>query len=196
MSKTLDQIVTEKGCMTMSESIQVAKKLLELADKAHETGDRILMLSPERIRIPESAGECQLLINSENAARQDSCSNESTSNDHITAAGAVGFRAPEIAVTDPERIGKQSDYYSITAIFYYCLTGKKISRFQMFRSGIPDISDVILRNQMDTHTIQPLLRILKKGLAPGLKKRYQSSAQMRKDLLELEKAMRENRWKA
>lgn len=190
MSKTLDQIVTEKGCMTMSESIQVAKKLLELADKTHETGDRILMLSPERIRIPESAGECQLLMDPETTGRQENHSNENTANDHITATGAVGFRAPEIAIPDPERIGKQSDYYSITAIFYYCLTGRKISRFQMFRSGIPDISDVIFRNQMDTHTVQLLLRILKKGLAPGLKKRYQSSAQMRKDLLALEEAVK------
>lgn len=98
----------------------------------------------------------------------------------------TGFRPPEVAMGYEERIGKQSDYYFAAAVFYYCLTGKKITRLQMFRSGIPDISGAICQNSMKDDAVGILYRILKKGLAPVLRNRYQSLEQMEEDFAKLE----------
>ena len=105
----------------------------------------------------------------------------------------VWFQPPEVAVMDPARIGKQSDYYFITAVFYYCLTGKKLSRYERFCLGVPDLSDVIARNHMDERTAKLLCGIFRKGLAHGLKNRYQSLQQLQEDFDDLEKCIREKK---
>lgn len=169
MSETVSQVTQKRKYMTMSESIQVMKKLLEITGEMHEAG--ALLIIPENIQ----------MLPDEIAMKYK--------------RSFVGFRAPEVAVMDYSRIGKQSDYYSIVAIFYYCLTGRTISRFQMFRTDIPDISDVICRNKMSENTTKILYRILKKGLAHGLRNRYQSLEQMEEDLEELEKCMEEEKGK-
>ena len=99
----------------------------------------------------------------------------------------VWFQPPEVAVMDPARIGKQSDYYFITAVFYYCLTGKKLSRYERFCLGVPDLSDVIARNHMDERKAKLLCGIFRKGLAHGLKNRYQSLQQLQEDFDNLER---------
>lgn len=101
----------------------------------------------------------------------------------------TGFRPPEVAMGYEERIGKQSDYYFAVAVFYYCLTGRKITRLQMFRSSIPDITGVICQNSMKDDAVSILYKILKKGLAPVLRNRYQSLEQMKEDFAELESVM-------
>ena len=180
MREKLSQLIQENTHMTIAESIQITKELLKIAEKMHKTVPGILVLFPDNIWIEKTMGEYQLFLDTNRIEL-------TAATDSITAAKTIGFRAPELAVTDHTRIGKQTDYYSITAIFYYCLTGKKISRFQMFYSGIPNISDVIYRNCMDKRAVQLLYQILKKGLAPTLKNRYQSGKQMENDLIKLEK---------
>ena len=193
MAKTLSQIVKKRNFLTLSESIQITKKLLKMTEKMHTQEVNILVLFPDNILVENVDGEYQLQIGTDDTSTQKKKSNDlddQIKNYQIAAIESIGFRAPELAVTDLTRIGKQTDYYSITAIFYYCLTGKKISRFQMFYSGVPDISEVIYRNCMDKRAAQLLYQILKKGLAPTLNKRYQSGTEMRDDLIKLQKYVR------
>ena len=193
MAKTLSQIVKKRNCLTLSESIQITKKLLKMTEKMHTREANILVLFPDNILVENVDGEYQLQIGTDDTNTQKKKSNnpdEQIKNYQIAAIESIGFRAPELAVTDLTRIGKQTDYYSITAIFYYCLTGKKLSHFQMFYSGVPDISEVIYRNCMDEQASLQLYKILKKGLAPTLKKRYQSGIEMRDDLIKLQKHVR------
>ena len=196
MAKTLSQIVKKRNCLTLSESIQITKKLLKMTEKIHTQEANILVLFPDNIQVENVDGEYQLQIGTDDMDDTNTQKKNSNNPDdqivnyQIAAIESIGFRAPELAVTDITRIGKQTDYYSITAIFYYCITGKKISRFQMFYSGVPDISEVIYRNCMDKRAAQLLYQILKKGLAPTLKNRYQSGKQMENDLIKLQKYVR------
>ena len=193
MKKKLSQLVQERKQIAISESIQIVKALLERTEEMHKTEQHILVLLPDHILVEKVAGEYQLLFDTGNRKTQNLFSTDSTrkiATYQTAEIESIGFRAPELAVTDLTRIGKQTDYYSITAIFYYCLTGKKISRFQMFYSGVPDISEVIYRNCMDKRAAQLLYQILKKGLAPTLNKRYQSGTEMRDDLIKLQKYVR------
>ena len=166
MPETMSPIIQKSECMTVSESIQFMKKLLEITGEMHERG-KLLNATLENM---------QILPGKENLKN---------------SVLYVGFRAPEAAVMDHTRIGKQSDYYAITAIFYYCLTGRTISRLQMFSTGIPDVSDVIYRNKISENTSRILCKILKKGLVHGLRDRYQSLKQMKEDLEKLEKCIKE-----
>lgn len=170
MPETMSPTIQKSECMTVSECIQVMKKLLEITGEMHERGN-LLTATLENM---------QILTDKENLKN---------------SVSYVGFRAPEVAVMDHTRIGKQSDYYAITAIFYYCLTGRTISRLQMFSTGIPDVSDVIYQNKMSENTSKILCQILKKGLAHGLRNRYQSLKQMEEDLEKLEKCMKEEEGK-
>lgn len=193
MKKKLSQLVQERKQIAISESIQIVKVLLERTEEMHKTEQHILVLLPDHILVEKVAGEYQLLFDTGNRKTQNLFSTDSTrkiATYQTAAIESIGFRAPELAVTDLTRIGKQTDYYSITAIFYYCLTGKKLSHFQMFYSGVPDISEVIYRNCMDKQASLQLYKILKKGLAPTLKKRYQSGTEMRDDLIKLQKYVR------
>lgn len=197
MKQTLSQLVHEKKHMTISDSIQITKKLLKITEEVHKANTNVLVLFPDNIEIENNiseSGEYLLHVKIEDMDKQEQTLSDvderNTAVYQSASVETVGFRAPELAVTDFSRIGKQTDYYSITAIFYYCLTGKKISRFQMFCSGIPDISDIIYRNCMNEHAFRILYRILKKGLAPTLKNRYQSVKQLENDLIKLEKCLK------
>ena len=190
MSKTISEIIQKKNCMTWSESVQVMRKLLEITEEAHARGNLLLALFPDNMVVQETEGGYRLAVDTGDPYRRQTAQGR-TDPEH--RAASVGFRPPEIAVMDHKKIGKQSDYYSITAVFYYCLTGRKLSRLQMFRSGIPDIADAIDRNKMNENAVKILYRILKKGLLSGLRSRYQSLKQMEEDLAELEKCMAEEK---
>ncbi len=193
MTKTVSEIMQQEKYMTLTESVQVIKALIKIIGKMHEAGCFVPVLFPDKIQIQEEKGEHRLIVDRSSFYSLYILPEQS---DFEYQIAAVGFISPEVALKDYSRIGKQSDYYSVVALFYYCLTGRKISRFQMFRSGIPDFADVISRNNMSKNAVKILYRIFKKGLSPGLEKRYQSLEQLEKDVLcfeECVEADKENR---
>lgn len=192
MTKTVSEIMQQEKYMTLTESVQVTKALIKIIGKMHEAGCFVPVLFPEKIQIQEEKGEHRLIVDRSSFYSLYILPEQSDFEYQITA---VGFISPEVALKDYSRIGKQSDYYSVVALFYYCLTGRKISRFQMFRSGIPDISDAIDRNNMSGKTVKLLYRIFKRGLSPGLEKRYQSLKELETDILCLEKCMEDEKEK-
>ncbi len=190
MMKTVSQIMQQEKYMTLTDSVQVTKELMKIIGEMHEAGYFVLILLPDKIQIREERGGRRLTVDRSSIYKLYIPPNQS---ELEYQAAAVGFISPEIALKDYSRIGKQSDYYAVAALFYYCLTGRRISRFQMFRSGIPDIADVICRNSMSETAIKALYRILKKGLSPGLEKRYQSLKQLENDILCLEKCVEDEK---
>lgn len=193
MTKTISEIMEQEKYMTLTESVQLTKALIEIIGEMHEAGYFVPVLFPDKIQIQKEKGEYRLTVDRSSFYSRYILPEQS---DFGYQIAAVGFISPEIALKDYSRIGEQSDYYSVVALFYYCLTGRKISRFQMFRSGIPDFADVIRRNNMSENAVKILYRIFKKGLSPGLEKRYQSLEQLEKDILCFEKCVeadKENR---
>lgn len=96
-----------------------------------------------------------------------------------------GYTAPEIRSGRSREIGFASDLYSVTAVFFRVLSGKPLTTFQMIRSGPPDISGCPCVS-CEPETVRSWVQeILRRGLQSIPARRYQSVAQMRRDLEEL-----------
>lgn len=186
MTEDMGQYIQRKKYLSVEESIQVVYKLIKIIQEIHETENILLCLYPDNIWIQAEDGEYLLTVKDRDLYSQKPSQRIMNTDSLITS---VGFRAPELAVMDPMRIGKQTDYYSVAALFYYCLTGKGRSRLQMFHFEFSDIGEVIARNHMDENAGKILYRIMKKGLAYGLRSRYRTLQEMVEDLEKLEKCM-------
>lgn len=96
-----------------------------------------------------------------------------------------GYTAPEVRTASRGAIGLPADLFSVTAVFYTCLTGKSLTPFDMTRREPPDVSGCApLRDALDP-VVRMVRTILKRGLCPVASKRYQSIAQMTTDFKEL-----------
>lgn len=96
-----------------------------------------------------------------------------------------GYTAPEIRSGRIREIGFASDLYSVTAVFYRLLTGVSLTSFQMIRPAPPDISGCpCVKDEPETVKVW-VQEILRRGLQTLPGRRYQSVAQMQKDLEEL-----------
>lgn len=99
--------------------------------------------------------------------------------------GKEGYMSPEVRSWKTSEIGYCSDLYSLTAVFYQCITGKRLTEMQMIRRAAPDFSDAPCLQGCPGTVVSIIRKILKKGLSAAPGYRYQSAAAMRKDLEEL-----------
>lgn len=94
-----------------------------------------------------------------------------------------GYSAPEILMGGLPV--PASDLFSVTAVFFRCLTGAALTPFQRSRPKPPDVSGCpALRDQPDT-VADMVKQILRKGLQSLPRRRWQSTAEMRRDIEEL-----------
>lgn len=96
-----------------------------------------------------------------------------------------GYAAPEVRSQTLSAIGKWTDLYSVTAVFFYCLMGRPLSSMEY--SGVLQVN--VSRCPLLTdapETVKSLVaRIVTRGLAPVAKRRYQTVDEMRMDMQEL-----------
>lgn len=95
-----------------------------------------------------------------------------------------GYTAPEVR-TASGTIGLPADLFSVTAVFYTCLTGQALTPFDMSRREPPDVSACAPLKDAPEPVARMVRSILKRGLCPVASKRYQSIAQMTTDFREL-----------
>ena len=95
-----------------------------------------------------------------------------------------GYTAPEVR-TASGAIGLPADLFSVTAVFYTCLTGQALTPFDMSRREPPDVSACAPLKDAPEPVARMVRSILKRGLCPVASKRYQSIAQMTTDFREL-----------
>lgn len=95
-----------------------------------------------------------------------------------------GYTAPEVR-TASGVIGLPADLFSVTAVFYTCLTGQALTPFDMSRREPPDVSACAPLKDAPEPVARMVRSILKRGLCPVASKRYQSIAQMTTDFREL-----------
>ncbi len=96
-----------------------------------------------------------------------------------------GYASPEVRKGDLGKIGPWTDLYSVAALFYFCLMETPLTRMQL--SGIAPVSvqtSRFLSGVPATVTAQ-VQKILAKGLAASVKRRYQSITEMLEEFQEL-----------
>ena len=97
----------------------------------------------------------------------------------------ASYTAPEIRTGNIQAAGIPSDLYSITAVFFRCLTGQALTPSQLIRRNPPDVSGCPMLSGFSDQIRKSIQKILARGLAVFPQKRYQNAAEMQKDFCEL-----------
>lgn len=183
--RSLDDELSRAGTAVIPLAHHVRRILgaLDALALFHEAGFLHLDISPDNmLLIGDGRGERVTLIdyNSVHTMRE------------IQEGAAVyfsekeGYTAPELRSRTVSRIGPCSDLYSLAAVFYRCIAGRKLSILETSRATVPDCSDSACLKGLP-ETVHSLVRcILRRGLAHTPTHRYRSIAEFRRDLEELQ----------
>ena len=162
----------------------IAVRLLNLLDALssfHKEGYLHLDIAPDNILLMGIGNRERVMLIDYNSVHYI----EAGIVDEGTLSIKAGYTAPEIRTGNLAAISQASDIYSVSAVFYYMLTGSVLTSFQMSRPFPPDVSNTAsVKEQPDT--VRNMIKnILMRGLATLSRRRYQSTAEMREDVEEL-----------
>lgn len=159
----------------------LTRRLLQLLDSLetfHSNGFLHLDVAPDNILLIGQGSREQVMLIDYNSVYDLS---GQTGPDY--ASVKEGYSAPEILMGGLPT--PAADLYSLTAVFFRCLTGAALTPFQRSRPKPPDVSgSPALRDQPDT-VADMVNQILRKGLQSLPRRRWQSAAEMRRDVEEL-----------
>lgn len=153
-------------------------RLLDSLDAFHKSGFLHLDVAPDNILLIGQGSREQVMLIDYNSVYE---LQGQAGPDY--ASVKEGYSAPEILAGGAP--SPASDLYSVTAVFFRCLTGAALTPFQVSRPKPPDVSNCsALRDQPDTVAVM-VAQILRKGLQSLPRRRWQSVAEMRLNVEEL-----------
>lgn len=153
--------------------------LLQALEAFHESGYLHLDVSPDNIMLVGKGESERIFLIDYNSARQAGAA------EGAYASCKAGYSAPEVETNAATAIGFASDLYSVAAVFYRCLMGRPLTLEEMLRPKAPDAADSVYLLDAPQTVVSMVGQILRRGLNPLPRKRYQSAAQMRAAFLEL-----------
>lgn len=169
--------------MQLQELIRRILGVLNVLEAFHQSGFLHLDISPDNILlIGEGRRERVTLIDYNSVHRLQ----EIREGKSVYYSAKEGYTAPEIRAGKTGDIGYGSDLYALTAVFYRCITGKRLTPMQMIRAAVPDVSEAACLEGVPDTVRSMVGQILKRGLASLTGRRYKDTKQMRQDLEELE----------
>ncbi len=154
-------------------------KILDVLDCFHQNGLLHLDISPDNILLLQ---EKAMLIDYNsvwNMAQPDMALRY--------LSEKAGYTAPEVRLRRLSDIGPATDLYSVCAVWFFMLTGKRLSEDEILGNGLSrcfprDLE--IFRGEPET-ACWKMVQIMKKGLHVLTRKRYQSVKELQKDTEEL-----------
>jgi eukaryotic-like serine/threonine-protein kinase len=192
--QSLERVLTSAP-LPVPRVIEIGIQLADALDAAHKKGIVHRDIKPANIFITERGtvkildfGLAKLLLDSDGNIAGDTLSGTAQQlTSPGTAVGTIAYMSPEQA--RGEELDARSDLFSLGAVLYEMLTGKRA--FSGFTSAV--IFDNILHNApVAPVTLNPavpaeLERILNKALEKDRDVRYQVAAEMRADLKRLQR---------
>lgn len=158
------------------------KDILDAVDVFHQAGYLHLDISPENILL---IGENDLprvsVIDYNTVHRIDELKSGTT----LYCSARDGYTAPELTSGDVSCIGEGADVYSVTAVFYWLITGKTLTLYQRLCKNPPDIRQYPLLADLPDTVYYQVMLILKRGLSTVVSKRYKNCENMKRDIEEL-----------
>ena len=164
-------------------SLKIIRGALQVLRAFHETGYLHLDVSPDNILLIGSGDRERVTLIDYNSVHTFS---EIRSDSSAFLSIKDGYTAPEVRMGQRSYIGPQSDLFSMTAVFWHCISGRKLSDLEQIGSVFPDPSGLPGWENLPASARSMLRIILRKGLSPSPRKRYGSVAEILKDLGELE----------
>ena len=163
--------------------IQIIRGALLVLRAFHETGLLHLDVSPDNILLIGDGERERVTLIDFNSVHSIK---EIRENGSIVLSRKDGYTSPEVRLGQRMEIGPQSDLYSMTAVLWHCLFGRRLSDFEQLVTAPPDPASLQMWQQLPSTVLSMLRRVLRKGLSPSPKRRYRSADEMLADLHELE----------
>lgn len=158
-------------CRSLADTVLLFRQITGALKIFHDSGYLHLDVSPDNILTVSSGENRRVSLIDFNSVHTVG---EIASGESLYSSVKEGYTSPEIINMNLSAIGRASDIYSLTAVFYRLLTGKTLTDYQRLCRRVPDISDsALLRGAPDTVRSQ-ISTILFRGLATLPEKRYQS----------------------
>ncbi len=173
------------GTELLLHTVRIIKGALDVLQSFHQAGYLHLDISPDNILlIGEGEKERVTLIDYNSVHTMD----EIRQKNSVYYSIKEGFTAPEVRMGRFSRIGEWTDLYSLTAVLYVCLTGRKLTPLQMTGNSPVslDPAEFPFLKECPETVLSLLRRILRRGIEITPRRRYQNAEQMRADISELE----------
>ena len=183
--RSMDKELNVPGAERISLSVHIRRMLgaLDVLEVFHESGYLHLDISPENILlIGEGKKERVSLIDYNSVHTLEEIRN----GDPACNSAREGYTAPEIRIKRVDSIGYTSDLYALTAVFYRCISGRELSAMQVVRAVVPDLTGAKCLEGMPDTVLSMVRQILRQGLSSVRSRRYNTAADMRLDLEELQ----------
>jgi len=163
----------------------LAKLMLDIIDAVeifHSAGYLHLDISPDNILvIGDDKSSRVSLIDYNSVHRVD----ELKLGTALYCSIKDGYTAPEVRAGNMSAISQASDIYSMTSVFYWLITGKRLNLFQSLCKRPPDVRNSPLLKEVPDTVLMQIELILRRGLASLPERRYRNCEQIRNDFTEL-----------
>lgn len=153
--------------------------LLDALEAFHESGYLHLDISPDNIMLTGQDEKESAFLIDYNSVRPMGC------RERGFLSSKPGFSAPELFLGNLGPISPATDLYSVAAVFYRCLMGKKLSPMDTLRKAPPDCAESPLLENAPQTVRSMVSEILGRGLKTLARERYQSIGEMRAAFREL-----------
>ena len=164
-------------------AVHIVRGALQVLSSFHETGYLHLDISPDNILlIGKGERERVTLIDFNSVFTRE----EAAGSPYIALSMKEGYTAPEVKLGQLSFIGPHTDLFSMTAVFWHFISGKRLTELEQIGSALPDTESLPWRSGLSGPVLSMLRRILRKGLSPSPGRRYRNAARMLEDLSELE----------
>ena len=169
------------GEMPLRQTIVRLCRLLDALECFHQAGYLHLDIAPDNILLIGSGNRERIMLIDYNSVHPLHIGED----EYYTLSSKSGFTAPEIRNGNYRAISPASDLYAVAAVFFQCLTGEALTTYQMSRPGPPDVSSMPPLLGVPDTVLSMVQQILYRGLANLPRRRYQTCAEMQRDLSEL-----------
>ncbi len=183
--RSLDRELERAGASAVLLSVHVHRMLgiLDVLETFHRSGFLHLDISPDNILLIGDGRRERITLIDYNSVHT---LQEIRQGEAVYYSLKDGYTAQEVRAGNLAEIGYPADLYSLTAVFYRMLSGQNLSILQTVRGQVSDVADIPCLDTMPDTVRSMVRKILKRGLAVLVSKRYQTVEQMRTDLNELQ----------
>ena len=173
------QAELNKNNVTLHHTARRMIGLLDALEAFHKSGYLHMDIKPNNIMMVGQGDQERMFLIDYNSAQ------EVGALDGRYLSFKEGYSAPEIINGNLNLAGFTSDLYSVAAVFFRCIMGRKLTLPEVLASDPPDSHDSLMLKDMPQTVIALVDTILKKGLNTLPRRRYQSIGQMRQAFQEL-----------
>ena len=152
--------------------------LLDALEAFHGSGYLHLDISPSNVMLVGKENRENIFLIDYNSARPLCAQGQ------FYLSCKKGYSAPELVIRNQRLLGYETDLYSVAAVFYRCVMGKKPSNLELSNLDAAFAANPLLKDHHQT-VLSMVREIMQKGLKDLREMRYRNISEMRQAFQEL-----------